>query len=378
MLCTWPADPRRAIEGVDALLSPSLVIDRGIVRRNLDAMIALAGGADRLRPHAKTHKMAAVIRLAGSLGIRKHKCATLSEAEMIAAAGGADVLIAYPLVGPNLERLAELVDLYPGTTFRALIDDFEVAKGLSETLTFLPRPPLPVLIDLDVGMGRTGVPTAEAFDLWDRVGALPGLVLDGLHAYDGHIREPDPEARRRITAEGLDAVLRLRDWLKARGRPAGRLVLGGTPTFPFHAGLDEPGVECSPGTCVLHDAGYATSFPDLPFSPAAALLTRVVSRPRPGRLCLDLGHKAVAADPPGARLALLGVPDATLGPQSEEHLILETPHAADFPPGTPLFAIPTHICPTCALHRDAYVIEDGRLVESWEVTARDRVLRNPF
>ena len=66
------------------------------------------------------------------------------------------------------------------------------------------------------------------------------------------------------------------------GLPVPRLVLGGTPTFPIHAKLDEPGVECSPGTCLLYDVGYATKYPDLPFTPAAAILTRVVSRPRPG------------------------------------------------------------------------------------------------
>jgi D-serine deaminase-like pyridoxal phosphate-dependent protein len=153
-----------------------------------------------------------------------------------------------------------------------------------------------------------------------------------------------------------------------------RLVLGGTPTFPVHAALDAPGVECSPGTCTLHDASYATKFPDLPFVPAALLLTRVISHPRPGRLCLDLGHKAVAADPPGARLTLLDLPDATLGGQSEEHLVVDTPRAAEFPPGTPLLAIPMHVCPTCALHRRVYVIEDGALVGEWDVSARDRRL----
>ncbi len=168
--------------------------------------------------------------------------------------------------------------------------------------------------------------------------------------------------------------MRLRDRMESEGLAVNRLVLGGTPTFPVHAGLDEPGVECSPGPGTLHDASYATKFPDLPFVPAAILLTRVISQPRPGRLCLDLGHKAVAADPPGARLTLLGVPDATLGGQSEEHLVVDTPHAAEFPPGTPLLAIPMHVCPTCALHRQVYVIEDGELVGEWEVSARDRVI----
>ena len=153
-----------------------------------------------------------------------------------------------------------------------------------------------------------------------------------------------------------------------------RLVIGGTPTFPIHAELDVPGVECSPGTIMLQDHGYSERYPDLPFTPAALLLTRVISRPRPGRLCLDLGHKAVAADPAGPRVRLLDIDDARPVMHSEEHLVIETAHADEFPIGTPLLAMPTHICPTVALHRRADVIEDGELVARWEVTARDRVV----
>ena len=112
-------DCRYAIDNPFGLLSPSLVIFRDLVRKNLVEMIAMARGPDRLRPHVKTHKMAAIVRMAAELGISKHKCATIAEAEMVAAAGGSDVLLAYPLVGPNLVRFARLVRAYPATTFRA-------------------------------------------------------------------------------------------------------------------------------------------------------------------------------------------------------------------------------------------------------------------
>ena len=103
----------------DTLLSPSLVVDRSVVLQNLESMMRIARGPERLRPHVKTHKMPAIVRLAESLGITKHKCATIAEAEMVAAAGGTDVLLAYPIVGPNIARLARLIRNYPGTTFRA-------------------------------------------------------------------------------------------------------------------------------------------------------------------------------------------------------------------------------------------------------------------
>lgn len=359
------------------LLSPSLLIDRALVRRNLDAMIALARGADRLRPHVKTHKMPAIVKLCEALGIRKHKCATIAEAEMVASAGGTDVLLAYPLVGPNIDRLARLVRAFPTTTFRALVDHPDPARALSEGLREVGRP-LPVLIDLEVGMGRTGIaPDDSAVALAGLIDRLPNLAFDGLSAYDGHIHDRDVEDRRRAAAPGIERTLALRDRLEATGLPVPRLVLGGTPTFPIHAALDLDGVavECSPGTCTLHDANYATRYPDLPFNPAAFLLGRVISQPRPDRLCLDLGHKAVAADPPaGHRLTLLDLPDATPVIHSEEHLVIETPQASRFAPGTPLLAIPAHICPTCALHRRASVLEDGDLVDEWEIVARDRTL----
>lgn len=365
---------RYAIDDPSALFSPSLLIYRAIVRSNIAAMLAMARSPERLRPHAKTHKMAAVIRMFEDAGVHKHKCATIAEAEMIAAAGGLDVLIAYPIVGPNLQRLARLVAEYQSTTFRVVVDDLDTARELSAAMDKADRP-LATLVDLEIGMGRTGVaPGDDAADLYALVDRLPNLQADGLHAYDGHVKDLDIEDRRRAVARGIEPTLDLRDRLIASGLDVPRLVLGGTPTFPIHTALDEPDVECSPGTSTFYDAGYSARFPDLPFEPAAALLTRVVSRPRPGRLCLDLGHKAVAADPVGDRLTLLNVEGVRFAGQSEEHLIVDIPDSANFPPGTPLLALPAHVCPTCALHRQAYVIEDGKLVDRWDVTARDRMI----
>ncbi len=89
-----------------------------------------------------------------------------------------------------------------------------------------------------------------------------------------------------------------------RGLSVPSIVAGGTPTFSVFANLDIPGLECSPGTCVLHDHGYGSRFADLaPFVPAALLLSRVISRPTPTRITLDLGYKAVASDPPPANAA---------------------------------------------------------------------------
>ena len=338
-------------------------------------MIAVAGTAERLRPHVKTHKMPAIIKMSAEAGITKQKVATIAEAEMAAQAGCLDILIAYPMVGPNVARLANLVRNFPATTFRVLIDDPAGTETLNVGMSGLGIR-LSVLVDLELGMGRTGIdPGDPAFALYEQVARSANLSPDGLHAYDGHLQVSDLAEREIKVLPGIEKTLRLRDRLKAKGLPVPRLVMGGTPTFTVHATIDEPDVECSPGTCILHDMSYATKFPDLPFTPAAAVLTRVISRPRPGRLCLDVGHKAVAADPAGPRLTLPELPGATLGGQSEEHLVVDTPDAEKYPPGTVFLAFPTHVCPTSALHRKAYVVENGILVDEWEVAARDRVLK---
>jgi D-serine deaminase-like pyridoxal phosphate-dependent protein len=116
-------------------------------------------------------------------------------------------------------------------------------------------------------------------------------------------------------------------------------------------------------------------FPDLRFTPAALLLTRVISRPTANRITLDLGYKAVASDPPaGNRLLFPDLPDAHAVLQNEEHLVLETSRAEEFRPGNELLAIPKHVCPTSALHKQAFVVSGGRVVDRWSVDARDRWL----
>jgi len=361
--------------------SPALVLFEEALESNLATLIRLAGSAARLRPHVKTHKMPNLVRRCEALGIHRHKVATIAEAEMVAQVGGRDVLIAYPLVGPKLDRLMKLRAAYPETTFRVTLDHLRGLTDLEETVARHGGPhasPVPVLIDLNVGMNRTGImPDDRAIELALKVADSPYLSFDGLHAYDGHIRDENPDERLHSAEIMVHRPWSLlRDRLIERGVAVPRIVLGGTPAFPAHATLaaDEPTAEFSPGTCLLHDAGYATAFPDLPFRIAAALLTRVISRPAPDLLCLDLGHKAVAADPKGPRVFFPDWPDAQAVVHSEEHLVIRSNLAADTPVGTAVLAIPYHICPTCALHRFAVVARQGKIVDRWEVTARDRVL----
>src|SRR5580765_7641964 len=103
--------------------SPALLIYPDRVRENIRRMIRIVGSVDRLRPHMKTHKLPEVIRMEVEHGITRFKCATIAEAEMTVAAGAEDVLLAYQPVGPNVQRVIQLVKSFPETKFSVIADD---------------------------------------------------------------------------------------------------------------------------------------------------------------------------------------------------------------------------------------------------------------
>jgi D-serine deaminase-like pyridoxal phosphate-dependent protein len=369
---------RRSLADTSQLLSPSMIVFRDAMERNLRRMIAIAKDVRRLRPHCKTHKMAAVTKIELGLGITKHKCATFAEAEMLAEAGVKDIVLAYNMVGPNITRVVAFVEKYPDVAFAVTADDEAMIESLGAAMK-RPRDGHPwasvgVLLDLDTGQHRTGVSDPErAAMLYQRIVEAEGLQPLGFHVYDGHNHQTNLEDRRRAVLAGWDQARSLRDKFVARGWPVTKIVCGGTGSFPIFAALDDPAIELAPGTCVFHDSGYAETFPDMNFEPAVMVFTRVISRPTDDRLTCDLGNKAVAADPPkGQRVFFPDLPDAQQVIHNEEHLVLETPLAKNYRPGDVLLGIPRHVCPTSALHKWVYVAEEDRVVDRWDVTARDR------
>jgi len=367
-------NPVYVLKDPSGIFSPALLFYKDLIRQNIARAIEIAGSPDRLRPHAKTHKTREIIRLELEAGITKHKCATLAEAEMIATCGVTEVLLAYPMVEPNCRWLAELANSFPRTLFSVLADS---QKGIQQLSLAMQEngEQVDVLLDVDVGMHRTGIePGEKAAALYEMIAHSPGLQPGGIHAYDGHNNQENLSERQAAVRQQYAPVLEFRATLERNGLAVPRLVAGGTPTFTVCAKLEWPGLECSPGTFVLHDHGYSTRYPDLGFTPAALLLTRVVSKPTSNRITLDLGYKAVASDPPaGKRCILLNLTDYQTVLQSEEHLVIETPVADRISLGDIFYAMPTHICPTCAMHHKAYVVENHKVTDEWVIAARDRV-----
>lgn len=366
---------RYQIEELSSLYSPALVVFKELVQSNIEKMVRIAGGPKRLRPHCKTHKTAQVIQMQQSAGIEKFKCATIAEADMLASCEVRDIFLAYNVVGPNIERVVDLKQHYPDITFAVTCDHETPLLELSTAATGK-SVEVEVLLDVDTGLHRTGLPTGQqAAELYRRIASLPGVKPGGLHVYDGHNHQSDLVERSAAVEQVYQDATRFRDKLVASGLDVPRLVAGGTGSFPCFANHDDPALELSPGTVVFHDQGYRTMFPDLDFEPAAFVLTRVISVQGDRSLTFDAGNKSVAADPPQAnRLYFPEFPDARIVMQNEEHLVVETPQPHQRQPGDALLAIPWHICPTTALHQSMYVIEGGKLVDQWRVTARDRKL----
>ena len=370
-----PMDPKYKIDDTANLLSPSMIIYPELVIANIEEMIRIAGTPERLRPHCKTHKMAEIAKLEIDRGITRHKAATFAEVEMLADAGATDILLAYNPVGPNIQRTIAVREKYPDMLFSVTTDHPAALAELAQAMAAAGQC-VDVLVDINLGMNRTGMNVDDdAFNLYREIVERNGVTPGGLHLYDGHNQQIDVDERQATVDATWGPAMAFRERLLAEGWPVPRLVCGGTPTFPVYATKSEPGIECSPGTIVLHDSYYERNFPDLNFTPAAVILTRCVSRPGSDLVTFDVGNKAIAADPAiDSRAFLPDLPEAVPKYHNEEHLLLQTKDAQRFTPGDETLVIPGHICPSVALHREVYVAEGGKIIGTWQVTARDRVL----
>lgn len=358
------------VENEAEIASPALLLYRDRIEHNLAKMLEIAGGPERLRPHVKTHKLGQLVQRQVELGITKFKCSTIAEVEMTADSGAKDILLAMPCVGINAHRLALLAVKYPAISFSTIADDEETVSMLAAAAQ-QHRVTLGVFLELDCGMGRTGIlPGEKAKFIAHSIKEAPLLHFAGLHAYDGHIHDADLEIRRANCEASYVPILAFRKELEGEGLIGKEFVAGGSPTFAIHA--QHPDRTLSPGTTVLWDFGYADKHPDLPFLPAAVLLTRVISKPLHDRITVDLGHKSVAAENPHPRVRFEELPEALVIMQSEEHLVLNVDQPEGFLIGEALHGIPRHVCPTVALHGEAVIIDNMQATERWPIVARNR------
>lgn len=364
-----PSENLFAITNTDEVNSPALLVYPDRIGENIKRLISIAGDSNLLRPHVKTVKTPEIVGLEVKQGIRKFKCATIAEAEMAAGAGAEDIMLAYQPVGPNIRRFFKLKGTYPGINFSCITDSEKVIGQLSE-YSVQYKTTAPVWLDINVGMNRTGIePGKEAVRLYNLIRSLPGLNAEGLHVYDGHIHENDPAIREKMCNKAFLPVESLIQELSDSGESI-KVVAGGTPTFPIHAA--RKGVETSPGTAILWDYGYSSSFADLDFLHAAVLFSRVISKPQFNLICIDLGTKAVASEMPHPRVKITGLANYEFVSHNEEHMVIRTSEASKISIGDVFYCIPYHICPTVDRYDKVSVVRNGKVTEQWNVEARKR------
>jgi D-serine deaminase-like pyridoxal phosphate-dependent protein len=348
--------------------SPSLVVDRDVLERNIAAMAAHAASSGIvLRPHAKTHKCPAVGRRqieAGAVGLT---VATVGEAEVFADHGVDDLFVAYPLwaagdVGRRLSALADRVRLSVGV---------DSVAGIHELRRAVRRPDaLCVVVEVDSGLHRTGVAPEGAAAI--AAAALDaGFLLGGVFTFPGHSYAPgmaaparDDEARALFDAGAS---------LAAAGIACPARSGGSTPT----AAATPAGVvtELRPGVYVFNDAQQVALGTCAADDVALGALATVVSTPAQGRVVLDAGAKVLGPDRPAWAPGFGMLPDhpeATVTGLWEHHAVVDvsaTPAAARPAVGERVAIVPNHVCSAVNLAKELWVVSEGKLVDRWEVAA---------
>jgi D-serine deaminase-like pyridoxal phosphate-dependent protein len=359
---------------ITALETPALVVDLDRMAGNLDrvADYARAHGL-ALRPHIKTHKSPFVAGEQLKRGAAGLTCATPFEAEVMSEVAD-DLLVMYPPVGrARADRLARVARR---STLTVALDSESAARELAAAAE-RQGATVRVLVELDAGMHRVGLPAVDdATRLARLVASLPGLRLAGVAFYPGHVRAP-VDAQHAELAALSDFVAGVRSAFARAGIPVDVVSAGSTPTlFSTH---EIRGVtEMRPGTYVYNDRTTAEigacGWEDC----ALTVLATVVSVAVPGQAVIDAGSKALGREPMRGGSAegfgcLRDDRRVVVKSMSEEHGILDLA-ATDWRPavGDRVHVIPNHVCIVVHLADLVYGVRDDLVVSSWPVAARGR------
>ena len=360
------SDVGHAVAEID---TPVLLADLGIVEANIARLAAyLRNAGVSWRPHTKGQKVPALAHkeiAAGAIGVT---CAKLGEAEVMAASGIRDILIANQVVGPA--KAARLAGLLAHADPIVALDSLENAEELGAAVTRRGRR-LRVLVEVNVGMNRAGVePGRAAVLLSEKVSQLPGLRYVGLMGWEGHCGSiADAEQRRRAIETAVGGLVESAELCRQAGLPVEIVSCGGTSTFLVTAGI--PGVtEVQAGGGIFGDVLYQSRGVDHPFG--LTVLTTVTSRPTPTRIIVDAGRKAMSVDVAMPRPKdLAGVQSVSL---SAEHGRIELAVPTDaIHVGDKLEWIVGYGDTTVCLHDEMLGVRDGVVETVWPILGRGKL-----
>lgn len=358
------------------LPTPAVVVDLEVMEHNLARMADYCRQYGlKLRPHTKTHKTPEVARLQMASGASGITVAKVGEAEVMAAAGLDDILVAYPVFGTeNLARLARLAE-----SRRLLIslDSLVTAQELSRAVSARGTS-IGVLVEFDAGLHRCGIaPGPELVQAAQAIQALPGLTLRGLMTYTGNIWGEEP-ARLAEAARVAAQVTEARRVFQQAGLPLG-IVSGGSTPSAYLSHLIPGLTEIRPGTYVYNDLNTyfqgACALADC----AVRVFTTVISTAVPGRAMLDAGSKTLSSDglnsgPMSGHGMITEAPDARLFKLNEEHGHVDTTGSSHrFYVGEVVSVIPNHVCTCINMHDEVFFARNHEVLGSWRVAARGKV-----
>jgi D-serine deaminase-like pyridoxal phosphate-dependent protein len=348
---------------VSLIPTPALVVETEALERNLSLMSGFfAGRHAKLRPHFKSHKCVTIARRqlehGNAVGIT---CAKLSEAEVLAAGGIRDILIANQIVGED--KAGRAAELARQCRLAVAVDDESQVRQLSGALARTGAT-VGVLVEVDIGLARCGVPPGgRALEIARAAAAAPGLDFLGLQAYEGHcITVLDPEDRRRQVLASMQKAVDTRRLIEASGLPVRVLSGGGTGSYDM-TGLRGGVDEIQAGSYALMDHYYAKRRPE--FAIALSVIATVISSNGSDHAVLDVGVKGVGADmgPP----VLADRPEDVISRfESEEHASVRVA-GPPFKVGDRVRLIPSHGCTTCNLHRRLFAVRAGLVEDVWAI-----------
>jgi D-serine deaminase-like pyridoxal phosphate-dependent protein len=351
---------------MDVPATPALVIDGPTTLRNITRMAEYADKHELdLRPHTKTHKSLQLGDLQIASGAVGLTVAKVGEAELMSEVTG-DVLVAYPAIDPG--RTSRLAQLAGHVTLRVAVDSLEGAKNLAAAANRA-KTTIGILVDLDVGMGRTGLQTAsQALRLAQYVDSSPGLRLDGLFCYPGHIQQPADQQAEALDLVGRKLAETLDLWA-SHGLEA-RIISGGSTPTAYQSHLVPEYTEIRPGTYIFNDMnGVRGGFCSL-VDCAAVIICTVVSTAVPGQIVIDAGTKTLTSDrcapaPDSGHGHIVEYPEAVITKLTEEHGQVDIHSCSKAPKiGERVTVIPNHICPCINLQNAAWWRdESGELLE---------------
>lgn len=360
-----------------AVNTPSLILDLDIMEANIAKMAATMLGFGRaLRPHAKSHKssrIAAQQLVAGAVGIC---CATLDEAEVMVAAGLRGVVITSPVT--SLEKIARLIDLVRAAPDTMIVVDN--ADNVHAIAAAAERAGIAVilLVDIELGFGRTGVRGADAAVALARaVEATPGVSFGGIQAYGGHLQHIlDYGERKTATEAASKGIASIVARLAKAGLPPAIVTGGGTGTHTID-GAASPLTEIQAGSYLLMDSDYGgiaySHDQPWPFGVSLFVQTTVISTNVPGTITVDAGTKALALNGKPPRVATPDLGAAVYEFTGDEHGRIRLPEGVPAPKiGSRLELIVSHCDPTVAMYDTYHCVRGDSLVDVWPIDARRR------